>query len=184
MAEGAHDRAPEAGPQCGGAGGHAVGARSAKGPERDRPGTEPRSYPLETVVKPHASPLRLAAAAALVLTLAACGSGAGRALNPFAPEGSRRNDGRVRVLIENQNFGDATVHALRGGERIRLGDVTGKSERSFTVRWNFSLPMEFEIHIVGGQGCRVRAMPVDPGDSVWVRIPTQVGMSACYSGKS
>lgn len=106
------------------------------------------------------------------------------ALNPFASPGSRPGEGSVRVLVENQNFGDATVHALRGGERIRLGNVTGKSDETFTIRWNFSLPMEFEINIIGGQGCRIRPMTVDPGDRVFVRIPTEISMQACYSGKN
>jgi hypothetical protein len=62
--------------------------------------------------------------------------------------------------------------------------VTGKSEKTFTMRWNFSLPLEFEINIIGGQGCGVRPMSADPGDRVWVRIPNQIGSSPCYSGKS
>ncbi|MDP2955498.1 MAG: hypothetical protein Q8N53_03685 [Longimicrobiales bacterium] len=128
--------------------------------------------------------LRAAALALLTLSLPACGKGPGRPTNPFAPSGSRGNDGEVQVRVYNQNFGDATIHAVRGGQRFRLGEVTGKTEKSFTVRWNFSLPLEFEVHLTGGQGCRVRAMPVDPGDRVWVRIPTEVSMSPCYSGKT
>ena len=128
--------------------------------------------------------LRTAALALLALSLPACVKGRGRATNHFAPAGSRGDDGQVQVRVDNQNFGDATIHALRGGERFRLGEVTGKSEKSFTVRWTFTLPMEFEVHLTGGQGCRVRAMPVDPGDRVWVRIPTEVSMSPCYSGKT
>ena len=127
---------------------------------------------------------RLAAVVVLSLTLAGCGKGYGQAQNPFAPAGSRGNDGQVRILVENQNFGDATVHALRGGERIRLGDVVGKSEQRFTVRWNFTLPMEIEVRIRGGGSCRVRPMPVDPGDDVWVRIPSELRATPCYSGKS
>ena len=125
------------------------------------------------------SPSTLVAALALLVGAAGCGTT--RALNPFAPPSA--SETQIRVTIENQNFGDATIHALRGGERIRLGQVTGKSEQNFNVRWNFSLPMEFEIHIVGGQGCRVRPIPVDPGDRIWVRIPTELSLQACYSGK-
>jgi len=128
--------------------------------------------------------LRLAVAAILALTLTGCGLGTGTARNPFAPAGSRGGDGSVQVLVDNQNFGDATIHAYRGSERFRLGEVTGKSEKRFTVRWKFSLSMEFDIHLIGGGDCQVRGMPVDPGDRVWVRIPTQIGMTPCYSGKS
>jgi hypothetical protein len=128
--------------------------------------------------------LRLALLASAVLVSTGCGAGTGATRNPFAPRGSRGDDGTVQVLVDNQNFGDATVHAYRGSERFRLGQVTGKTEKSFTVRWNFSLPMEFDIHLVGGGDCRVRAMAVDPGDRVSVRIPTQIDLSPCYSWKS
>lgn len=118
----------------------------------------------------------------LALAAAAVSScGGGRSLNPFAPAGEREEE--VRVSVENQNFGDATVYARRGGERIRLGSVTGKSDQTFTVKWRFSLPMEFDIQIIGGQGCRIRPLTVDPGDKVFVRIPVEVSTQACYSGK-
>lgn len=126
--------------------------------------------------------LRLSAVLALVVGVTACAKSTTK--NPFAPPGTGRGEGSIQVLIENQNFGDATIHAIRGGERIRLGQVTGKSEKSFTVRWTFSLPLEFEVDIIGGQGCGVRPMSVDPGDRVWVRIPTQIGATPCYSGKT
>lgn len=123
----------------------------------------------------------LPAVALMALSLGACSQGWGRAKNPFTAPGS--DEGEITVRVENHNFGDATVHALRGGERIRLGNVTGKSEQDFTVNWTFSLPMEFEVNIIGGQGCRVRPMTVDPGDKVFVRIPTEISAQPCYSGK-
>lgn len=126
-------------------------------------------------------PLRAVLAALLVVAPLGCVRG-GSASNPFAGRSSR--DGSIDVRIENQNFGDATIHALRGGERIRLGQVTGKSQKDFKVRWNFSVPIEFEVDIVGGRGCGVRPMTVDPGDKIWLRIPTQIGMTPCYAGKS
>lgn len=128
--------------------------------------------------------LRLATAAGLALTSGGCSLGGESIRNPFAPRGFRGDDGTVQILVDNQNFGDATVHAYRGSERFRLGHVTGKTEKRFTIRWSFSLPMEFDVHLIGGGDCKVRPMPVDPGDRVWVRIPTQISMYACYSGKS
>lgn len=124
---------------------------------------------------------RLAVAAFLVLLGTGCGS-VSRVRNPFAGGGGEEE--QIRVRVENQNFNDATVHALRGGERIRLGEVTGKSDKSFTVRWNFSVPVEFEIHLVGGGSCVVRSFPVDPGDRIWVRIPTELYASICQAGKN
>jgi len=118
----------------------------------------------------------------LAVAGASCQGGRSDTPSPFAPGGGREE--QVRVSVENQNFGDATVFARRGGERIRLGSVTGKSEQTFTVRWRFSLPMEFEIQIIGGRGCRIRALTVDPGDRVLVRIPVETSTQPCYSGKT
>jgi len=132
-------------------------------------------------VKRHPPTLRLALLALLSVAASSCGGGLAQAKNPFAPASA--NETEVQVRVENQNFGDATVHVLRGGERIRLGNVTGKSDQNFTLRWNFSLPMEFQVEIIGGQGCAVRPLVVDPGDRVFVRIPTQLAAQACYSGK-
>jgi hypothetical protein len=135
------------------------------------------------VKPPSRTPYRIVVMAMLALAPAGCIKGTART-NPFAPRGSRGSDGEIRVRVENLNFADATIHALRGGERIRLGQVTGKSEKNFTVRWNFSLPIEFQVDLVGGEACGIQPMTVDPGDRVWLRIPTQVGPSPCYAGKT
>jgi len=126
---------------------------------------------------------RLATTALMVMIQAACYQGAGVRKNPFAAPGTGEGEGSIRVRVENQNFNDATIHALRGGERIRLGQVTGKSESTFTLHWNVSLPLQFQVDLVGGRGCNVRPLSVDPGDKVWVRIPNEVSMTPCYAGK-
>ncbi len=133
-------------------------------------------------MSPSSTPIRAVLMAILVLAPGACAR-VTSTRNPFAG-GSRGGEGSIEVRIENQNFGDATIHALRGGERIRLGQVTGKSQQNFKIRWNFSVPIEFRVDLVGGEGCGVRPMTVDPGDHVWLRIPTQIGMTPCYAGKS
>lgn len=133
-------------------------------------------------MKDHSSFLRLAICAVLVAGASACTKPTGR--NPFAAPGTGRGEGSIQIRVENQNFGDATIYAIRGGERIRLGKATGKAEQNFTLSWNFSLPLEFEINIIGDQGCGVRALSVDPGDRVWVRIPSHIGSSSCDAGKT
>lgn len=120
-------------------------------------------------------------ALALTALLGACFSGYGRARNPFDPSEGARED--VQIRVENQNFNDVTLYALRGGEPIRLGDVIGKSSGSFSIDWNFSLPLEFRAELVGGGACNIRPLNVDPGDRIWVRIPVQMGVTPCESGK-
>ena len=127
--------------------------------------------------------VRLLSLALMVLAVATCYRGYGRRRNPFAAPGSGEGEGSIRVRVENQNFSDATIHALRGGERLRLGRVTGKSESNFTVRWTFSLPLQFEVDLTGGTGCNVRPISVDPGDQVILHIPIQVPSTPCYAAK-
>lgn len=110
-----------------------------------------------------------------------CFSGWGKPADPFRPEESA--GGEVRITVENLNFNDVTIFAVRGGQRLRLGDVTGKSLNRFTMRLSFSLDVSFEAFLVGNRGCTVRALPVDPGDEVWVRIPVSMAAGRCESGK-
>ena len=126
-------------------------------------------------------PARLALAGAMIALTTGCFSGWGRSQNPFNQ--SDGTPGEVQVLIENLNFNDANIYVLRGGERVRLGDVTGKSDERFTVRWDFTLNMEFEISMIGSGGCRTRPMSVAPGDAVWVRIPVNISATECQIGK-
>jgi hypothetical protein len=115
-----------------------------------------------------------------MLATTGCGT---KTRSPFAGP-AERGEEQIQVRIENHNFNDANVHALRGGERIRLGTATGKTDEDFRVRWNGTFPVEFEISLVGGGSCRVRSMIVDPGDRVWVRIPSEIYASECIAGKS
>lgn len=127
--------------------------------------------------------VRLVTLALTVSAPVACYQRGAKQRNPFAAPGSERGKESIRVRVENQNFNDATIHAIRGGERIRLGQVTGKTESTFTLPWTFSLPLQFQVHLNGGADCNVRAISVDPGDEIWVRIPIEVDMSPCYAGK-
>jgi len=126
-------------------------------------------------------PGRPLAVLALVALLGGCFRGYGQPDNPFNPSEGAAEE--VSVRVENQNFNDVTLYALRGGEPIRLGDIIGKSSGRFTMAWNFSLPLEFRAELVGGGACNIRALNVDPGDRIWVRIPVQMGVTPCESGK-
>jgi hypothetical protein len=123
---------------------------------------------------------RLTLVACLLLAATGCGT---TSRSPFA-DSAARGDEQIQIRIENHNFNDATVHALRGGMRVRLGTATGKSDEDFRVRWNSTLAIGFEISMVGGGECRVRSMMVDPGDRVWVRIPNEIYGSECIAWKS
>ena len=124
---------------------------------------------------------RLAWVALLAVAIPACSLPEAR--NPFA-QARRGRDERIQVMVQNHNYLDATIHAVRGAERMRLGEVTGKSDKAFTVRWRLTLPIEFQIHLIGGGGCTVQATSVNPGDRIWVRIPPDVSATLCDYWKS
>ncbi len=97
------------------------------------------------------------------LTAASCTGTPGRPTDPFTT-GPRAGAGRIQVQVQNLNFNDASVYAIRRGQRIRLGTVTGKSDKNFTMDWNSAVPLRFEVQIIGGQDCRIRELMLAPGD--------------------
>lgn len=113
--------------------------------------------------------LRLGAVLALVL---AAGAGCAKSSldDPYVPEGART----IRIEVLNLNFMDATLHALRGGERHRLGIVTGKAEATYTMEWPQSLPLQIEIDLLASDSCITRPLYVDPGDIIYLEIQSRM----------
>lgn len=129
------------------------------------------------------APLRAALALVALVGASACGALGNNVPNPFAG-GAQAGEDRLRIQVQNMNFNDATVYAVSAGQRIRLGNVTGKTDESFQIDWNFANPIAFQVDVVGGRGCDTTAIPVDPGARVWLQIPSEVGRSGCRSGRA
>ena len=93
---------------------------------------------------------------AMLLIAAAC-TPTGRPLtsdNPFI--GSRDRPNVIRIEVQNLNFADARLSALRdGGSRISLGTVGGKQDRTFSVDWPMIEDIRIEINLLAGQIGRV-----------------------------
>ena len=119
--------------------------------------------------------------APIVVLASACASGQSR--NPFEGEAGTVRGDRIRVEVQNLNFNDATVYALRSSQRIRVGRVTGKTDQSFTIDWDTAQPIAFQIDIVSGRGCRTGVVTVDRDSRVWVTIPSNIGMEVCRAGR-
>lgn len=107
-------------------------------------------------------------AATLLLT---AGCAVGSAGDPFAGEAG---EGSIQIEVLNLNFADATLYALRMGQRIRMGTVTGKQSETFTVRWPNSVPLRVEIRLLGGERCVTREMVADPGDEIYMEVAQQL----------
>ena len=119
----------------------------------------------------HPASTRSRLATILALSALAVGGCAGNSLDdPYAP-GQERS---IRIEVLNLNFMDATLHARRGGERHRLGIVTGKSEAVYTMEWPNSYPLQIEIDLLASDSCITRPMYVDPGDIIYLEIQIEM----------
>ncbi len=131
-------------------------------------------------------PTRSAALLVSALALAACGGSTRATANPFdgsgVPGGSASED-PIRVEVQNLSFNDVTIWAVRQGQRIRLGRVTGKTDETFRIGWNVAVPISFEVDEVSGRGCRTGQVLVDRNARVWLNIPSNVGIQPCRAGR-
>lgn len=111
---------------------------------------------------------RSVAALGVVVLVAACS----RAPNPDN-EPQPRTETAVRVV--NQSYLDMNVYLVRGGQRLRLGTVTGLTTQVFFLRPDMISPgldVQFEVHPIGGRGNpRSERITAQPGDVIELMIP-------------
>jgi outer membrane biogenesis lipoprotein LolB len=96
----------------------------------------------------------------------------GCALFGGGEEESRATTPRERELtlyVDNQNFYDATLYAVDGGYRQRLGVVGGHNEDVFRFRWPY-LQLRIEIRLLSVGSHTTYELPVDEGDDLELRI--------------
>jgi hypothetical protein len=119
---------------------------------------------------PRRRPLR-ALALALLLAGAALPAGACWRRNTAGGEEERPTTVRVR----NQGFLDVNVYAIRGGQRVRLGTVTGNSTQVLRIPgflMNGITPLRFLADPIGTQRQPTSdELVVTPGDEVQLYIP-------------
>lgn len=104
--------------------------------------------------------------------LFASGCAAPRAGSPF--EVAAEGDRSIRIEVRNFNFADATLYARRGAERIRMGVVTGKTDRTFDLPWPVSYPLQVEIDLLAGERCTTRPRSVEPGEIILIQIQVAI----------
>ena len=123
--------------------------------------------------------MRTATTLLVLATLAGCASTAGApAEDPFDPQGS--GAANVRLLVQNLNFSDARLFAIRPGRRISLGVVGGNQNREFSLDWTVPELLQIEINLLAGSQCLTREMLVDPGDVLDLQIASVFSQtSAC-----
>jgi hypothetical protein len=130
---------------------------------------------------------RKIAAAALValMSLTACTSSMERT---GSAAGEVAANDAVSVLVTNNNYNDVNVYAVRGGERIRLGTVTGNSSSTLTMDraiygvndvslvaipiGGFGAARSGRLSLSAGDTVEFRIMPVLDQSNVFVRPPS------------
>ena len=102
--------------------------------------------------------------AMIVLLVAALAAGCAKNRSPAA------QSDQVTIVVDNQNFYDATVYLRWYGDRRRLGDVGGFSRKEFQTRWAGS-ELQVEVRLLAGRTYRGHRMPVSPGETIEVELP-------------
>ncbi len=111
-----------------------------------------------------------------ILVLAVCSVAA--CSNRGRPQSEPEPRAESALRVENQNFLDVTVYALRGGQRVRLGVVPGLSSQVFFLPPNLvSLGTELQLLAdpIGSNATAVsQTIYVRPGDVVQFIIPSRI----------
>ena len=104
-----------------------------------------------------------------IVALTSC---AARSGSPDAEwNGGAETSGEIRIDVLNHNFSDATIWAvIRESSRRRLGVVTGKTDETYVLEWDFTQPLRLEIDLLAGSRCLTRPIDVDPGDILQLEI--------------
>jgi hypothetical protein len=82
---------------------------------------------------------------------------------------------RTTLVVENRGFLDRDIYVVRGGQRIRLGTVTGNSQATFTIPATVVsavTALRFIADPIGAPRPPVtEEITVSPGDRVVLTIP-------------
>ena len=126
----------------------------------------------------------LAAAVAAVLTLGACASsGGGAGAVPARIDGPRGVEASAPTIkVDNRNWADVVVYAMRGGSRVRLGMVTSMSTQTFRVPRSLltgSDNLRLLVDPIGSsQGYVSEAILVRPGQQIAFNVQNHLSMSS------
>lgn len=71
----------------------------------------------------------------------------------------------ISLEVDNQNFYDAVIYSLIGGQRARLGTVTGETKAHFKLPWT-PQDVAMAIHLIGAGTTVTRSVTVYPGDKL------------------
>ncbi len=89
---------------------------------------------------------------------------------------TRYEPAHLFIEAQNRNFADATIYAMDGGLRVRLGRVSGKSSENFRLEWH-RLQIQMYIDFTGGGRTVSEIQGVSPGRNENLRLVINVDMT-------
>ncbi|MSR07312.1 MAG: hypothetical protein EXR93_09650 [Gemmatimonadetes bacterium] len=78
-------------------------------------------------------------------------------------------EGPITVSVENQNFYDATIYAVSGTSRERLGNVRGLGADRFSFTWK-ATEVYFIIALLAVGEYPTEQISINPGDQLELTI--------------
>jgi hypothetical protein len=99
----------------------------------------------------------------LALLLGGCG--------PFRTDDGLRGMDRTWVVVENQNFYQATIFARVNSSRVRLGEVPGNSRGTLSAPRPATGEIRVEVRLLAVGAFTSYPVSVAPGDTVHVTVP-------------
>jgi hypothetical protein len=114
--------------------------------------------------------VQLAKWAPVVGVVLLMGAAPGSGQSPHATVRAQDSVARgISLQVDNQNFYDATIYAVRLGSRQRIGYVTGEQTGNFTFRWpDGDLRLEIDLLAVGSYYTEV--LDVQQGDQLQLTV--------------
>ena len=118
--------------------------------------------------------------ASLALVVGGCQTGrqlvVGEADDPFR---SSDRAGDITIFVENNVFSEATVTAVTGVGRRRLGRVGGNRRENFTMALTMATDLQLELDFLAGPTCITDRMSVAPGDALQLTIRSDYSNLYC-----
>lgn len=91
-----------------------------------------------------------------------------------APGVSSLSGPPIVVEVRNNHFSDGTVFAVRDGESLRLGIVTGKTDQSFSIPWGPNMSLRLEVQFIGNGACTTGSIQMEPGQHFLLELQPDI----------
>lgn len=97
----------------------------------------------------------------LAATLSGCGLLAQRSSwDPFAS----RSERELSVRVQNRTTQDVNVNVMAGGRREPLGRVEGRQQERYSVSWQRTETVRFQLEPIAGRRLTISGGVASPGD--------------------